>query len=264
MAKTLVITGANYSDNKLDTVTWGESTPCTAIELNKSTTEIKCGNTETLVATPTPSNTTDSISWASSDETVATVNGGVVTVVGLGTATITVTCGTQSDTCEVTATADVDTDNVVKLVGTTISKVPLATGSNGYSSISSSAYRGTISSSTGLHQIQKTTISDVMPYPYKLPNNTTHIKITLASGITVNRMAWYNDANTKDWDNVTVCPQIGMTENPSAVGGVVTVAVPSFDTYPEINAFIVALYSENEFKQADFDGTTVEFLHIDG
>ncbi len=50
-----------------------------------------------------PENTTDKIVYASSDETVATVNEqGKITAVGEGTAVITITCGTQELKCTVT------------------------------------------------------------------------------------------------------------------------------------------------------------------
>lgn len=48
------------------------------------------GETSTITATLTPSNTTDTVtSWASSDNTVATVSNGVITAVADGSATIT-------------------------------------------------------------------------------------------------------------------------------------------------------------------------------
>ena len=50
----------------------------------------------------TPSNTTDDMTWESSDPNVATVSNGVVTAVGKGTATITVKSGNFSDDVEVT------------------------------------------------------------------------------------------------------------------------------------------------------------------
>lgn len=50
-----------------------------------------------------PENTTDEIAYASSDESVVTVNEqGKVTAVGEGTAVITITCGTQKLECTVT------------------------------------------------------------------------------------------------------------------------------------------------------------------
>lgn len=76
---------------------------CTAITIN--TTELsftQLGETEQLTTTVTPSNTTDSINWETSNNNVATVtNEGLVKAVGYGAAEITVTCGTQTAICHV-------------------------------------------------------------------------------------------------------------------------------------------------------------------
>ena len=61
----------------------------TAISLNKASTTLRTGTTETLTATVTPENTTDAVVWSSNDENVATVTNGVVTAVAAGTTTIT-------------------------------------------------------------------------------------------------------------------------------------------------------------------------------
>ena len=77
--------------------------PATNIKLNKSETTIYTGNTETLVATVEPSDTTDTVVWTSSKESVATVdNTGKVTAVAPGTATITAKAGDKTATCTVT------------------------------------------------------------------------------------------------------------------------------------------------------------------
>ena len=77
--------------------------PATDIKLNKSETTIYTGNTETLVATVEPSDTTDTVVWTSSKESVATVdNTGKVTAVAPGTATITAKAGDKTATCTVT------------------------------------------------------------------------------------------------------------------------------------------------------------------
>lgn len=104
MARTLVIKNANFSANKLTTVTLNIK-ECTSIVLDNDTMAItSLGNTGTLTATVTPADTTDSIVWTSSNENVATVLNGVVTAVGCGSATITATCGEFSGTCVVTVT----------------------------------------------------------------------------------------------------------------------------------------------------------------
>lgn len=96
-----------YNNETVSTITLPTTQliPCTAIELNLSATSIEKGNTVTLTATFTPSNTTDAVTWSSSDSTKASVTNGVVTGVSKGSATITVICGSYSDTCVVTVTA---------------------------------------------------------------------------------------------------------------------------------------------------------------
>ena len=75
---------------------------CTGISLNNSTLTFATGSTQTLSATVTPSNCTQTVTWSSNTTGVATVSNGVVTPVGNGTATITATCGSHSATCTVT------------------------------------------------------------------------------------------------------------------------------------------------------------------
>ncbi|MBE6116384.1 MAG: hypothetical protein E7187_06110, partial [Erysipelotrichaceae bacterium] len=79
----------------------------TSLTLNKEQMELRISETETLFTTLLPENAThQELEWESSDQKVATVDqNGVVTAVGVGTATITAatTDGTQlTATCEVT------------------------------------------------------------------------------------------------------------------------------------------------------------------
>lgn len=105
MSKALVLKGTDFSTNKVDTVIVTDPVPCTGISLSQSTVTVEMGGTFTLIAMVTPSNTTDIVTWSSSDTTKATVSQGVVTGVAKGTATITVSCGSYSDTCTVTVIA---------------------------------------------------------------------------------------------------------------------------------------------------------------
>lgn len=82
------------------------SVPATGITLSKTSLSLTKGNTETLNATVTPSNSTDSVVWTSNNPSVATVSNGVVTAVGTGSATITATAGSKSATCSITVTSD--------------------------------------------------------------------------------------------------------------------------------------------------------------
>lgn len=75
----------------------------TAISLSSSTEEIVKDATETITATTTPSG--QHVTWSSSNPAVATVAGGVITAVAVGTAVITATSGNYSASCAVTVTA---------------------------------------------------------------------------------------------------------------------------------------------------------------
>ena len=75
---------------------------CTGISLNNTTLTFTSKTPQTLIATPTPSNTTDSITWESNHIEIATVSNGVVTPVSAGTCVITAKCGNQTATCNVT------------------------------------------------------------------------------------------------------------------------------------------------------------------
>lgn len=101
----------------------GEQHVCESVELNKDTLELVKGASEKLVATITPENCTDPVSWSSDDETIATVDEeGNVTATSdkTGTATITVTCGEFSDTCEVTVREQKIADLMAAPVGTKV------------------------------------------------------------------------------------------------------------------------------------------------
>ena len=75
----------------------------TAISLSSSSESIVKDETATITATTTPSD--QHVTWSSSNPAVATVAGGVITAVAVGTAVITATSGNYSASCAVTVTA---------------------------------------------------------------------------------------------------------------------------------------------------------------
>ena len=109
MSKALVIKGANFLANRVEQISVSDPIPCTGIALSQNTIEFtQIGATATLVATLTPTDTTEALSWVSSDEDVATVSNGVVTCTGIGTATITAICGEQSAECAIASSMTID------------------------------------------------------------------------------------------------------------------------------------------------------------
>ncbi len=80
------------------------TTTATSISLDQSTLSLEIGGYATLVATLEPEGSTGTISWASSDSSVAAVGSdtGTVVAVAAGTANIVASCGSLTATCAVT------------------------------------------------------------------------------------------------------------------------------------------------------------------
>lgn len=206
MAYTLIMKGANFSTNKLATVSF-DAVPCTALALDESTLELTgAGSTATLTATPTPGNTTDTITWASSNESVATVSNGIVTSVGVGSATITATCGTQTATCAVTV--EEAAPSYVAVAGYAPAKrsstVPATTTAKATGETSNN-FIIAANQASGLYPIESKTNVDTSPYrfvPIIIPTGATKIKITKTSDSFYTRFLWFDSTKQETYTNV--------------------------------------------------------------
>ena len=77
--------------------------PATALSVSPATLSLAVGGTATLTASYSPTYTTDTLSWSSSDPKVATVSDkGVVTAVAAGNCNITAKMGSKTAVCAVT------------------------------------------------------------------------------------------------------------------------------------------------------------------
>ena len=100
----------------------GDSIAVTGVALDQTTLIMAKGGTATLKAVVAPADASNQgVSWSSSDTSVVTVSGGVVTAAGAGTATITVTTDDGGKTAGCT----------VKVADADYSKELTVTGSNG-------------------------------------------------------------------------------------------------------------------------------------
>lgn len=87
------------------TIPVDKSIPATDITLNKTEANLTVGELLKLTAQILPADTTDEVSWETSDAAIATVEDGLVTAVAAGEATITARAGEQSAACKLTVAA---------------------------------------------------------------------------------------------------------------------------------------------------------------
>jgi len=122
-AATITVTTQDGNMIATCTVTVTNAVP-TGVTLNKTTTSIDVGASETLVATVEPSNVWNkNVTWVSSNTSIATVTDGLVSGIAAGTATITVTTqeGGKTAICVVTVSNVVPTGVTLNKTATTIS-----------------------------------------------------------------------------------------------------------------------------------------------
>ena len=260
MAKTLTIKGADFSTNKVTTVSFGGgSVPCTGISLDVSTLSVQYGGTGTLTATVTPSNTTDTLTWSTSNNNVATVSEGVVTAVGVGSATITATCGNQTATCAVTVA--MPSVSGLEIVGYRVNGDGVADSGNGLGYLASGSKHGAIAAESGTLPIYKTGSSyqtDVYPIP--IPIGVSKIKITRANsnyyGVKVGFFNRNTNAGTLSPTSVKLLKKVEQAFS----SDVLEVNVENYTGQPNTDGFIISIEKTSAFETADFDNITVEFV----
>lgn len=98
------ISGKTYYDAKKSFKTTG-TVDVSSVSLSRTTLNMLNGETSKLTATVAPSNATNkTVTWSSSDSSVASVSGGMVTAKKAGSTTITAKAGGKTATCKVTVT----------------------------------------------------------------------------------------------------------------------------------------------------------------
>lgn len=180
MSKAIIIKGADFSENYVTRISI-VGVPCTGIQFAQSEITISSGETATVEYTVTPQDTTDPVIWESSDTSVVTVNKGVLTVVGIGIATITATCGNYSASAEVTTSvAYIQNYQFYSL-----------SHAEGKTFCSSSAVMSRLSALGGGSQASQYNFPSNQIYPIVLPSKTARIKIDIAD-----TSLFYNDATS--------------------------------------------------------------------
>ncbi len=101
-----ILSMANFVACKSDDDDDDSTVAVTSVTLDQTEASIAVGASVTLTATVTPTDATNkTVTWTSSDTTIATVKDGTVTGVKAGTATITAAAGGKSAEATITVTA---------------------------------------------------------------------------------------------------------------------------------------------------------------
>ena len=197
----------------------GAIVPVNSVTLNKAETTITIGENETLTATISPNDATNkTVSWSSSNESVATVEDGVVTAKAVGTATITVTTtdGEKTATCEVTVTAKNTKPSLINTVfyesfnkcdGTGGNEEPFSNGSG--DEIASSNLDNTWATTTNTYAANKcarvgTSKNGVL--------KTSNISLTGDATLTFRAAGWSGSATNSYTIAATNCTLSGDTQ----------------------------------------------------
>lgn len=246
----IVIKGSDFSTNKLTTVTIvQDEKPCTAIALDQNSKTVTALGSFTLTATVTPEDTTDDVIWTSSDETVATVTDGVVSIVGVGTVTITVTCGNQTATCSVNASElTLSPDYAFMQHSNTLASIAYA-----YATSKRNLLICNENSSGNLRTLRNTTSDQTLKLaPVLIPRNTAAITLTYGSDMRAGTIyfGWLNTAESASDQYLSLAKQISLDDTHSSAYNNPTTW--TYETPSGANSFAIAvLVSGNDFSDSD-------------
>ena len=266
MAKALVIKGANFALNKVATVELDDVIPCTGLTISKSTINFTALNaTDQLTVTKTPADSTENVTWMSSNTDVATVSNGLVTCVGVGSATVSAMCGNQIATCSVTARATISADNLSLLLHRINSGTDLANNKDycgAYTTDSGNYLKYAMILSPTATAYKALSGSDSLyddKYPIMLPKNASTIKITVPSGRTLSRCVFtFLDSTKQPTYNIQGKGTKAVTDliSTNAENNIVIQNIPS--NVSGLDSFYVTVCFSASIEELP-SGVTIEF-----
>lgn len=258
MGKALVIKNANFYNNRIKTIAF-DDIPCTGISLSDQSISVT-GET-TITATVTPADTTDAILWTSSDETIATVNNGIITPLANGTAIITATCGNYSASCEATVSIPFKASKLgLIVVNTTNSGTQLLPYAKKTASSRNISFGTTEGGYPALGLAGDMDMGDIYPYPIPAGAKT----ITVSGGdnlapliVYYNRLEKARPVGSPDFaqDPATVIDgQTAASGTQWSISGWTygenTFTIPDI---PGINSFTIGFYTKTAAAWESFD-----------
>lgn len=274
MSKALVINGANFALNKIETVTLSDIIPCTALALSDSSVLFtSIGSTKQLTAIKTPAGATDEITWDTSDVNVATVSDtGLVTCVGCGTATITAYCGNQSATCSISATVVLTLNQDCTLVHGVEAKVQVS--GRDYAGITSSAptrYRSYFADGNPLDGYKAVYVQGSTDYdnkfPIPVPKGATKATLTFSGTTGILGSAYMTLLNADEKATYSSSTNSARAYGDSIganFGNASSVVFDISERNSNVNGFIIAIWTKTGTDESDITaGFTLTFEHED-
>ena len=270
MSKAFVLKGVNFSANKLATVSFTESVPCTDISLSDDSISFNSLTSETLTATLTPANTTDTLSWDSSDETVATVVNGVVTCVGIGTATITATCGEQTATCSVSVEEIIIPESDLEWLahkqnsGTNLDATPPkdyigAYGSESGNDVKRIMYLSPEETPSGYRALSGDGDYKIGKYPIMIPKNATTIIVEAPNSITMtSNIITYTDSTKETTYSVSPKGVKAVTNSNSNTTVRSNKCTNTIPTVEGLDSFVLTVGTSAQIDESP-EGLTITF-----
>ena len=258
MARTLIIKDADFTEHKLDTVSFG-SVPCTGISFSSETITVTGFTPVEVQYTVTPEDTTDAIVWESSDDDVVTVNDGVLSIVGIGSCTVTATCGAFS----ATATVNVSISVVKDYTGGSLNQL---SNHMYYTANDTRVIHSGIGNQAAEYDIDDYGNTGKSIYPFIIPKNATKIRLTrggqgsLFYGSNM-KIRWFKNESCGDHGNEESAKFV--SESTETIN-FQTTATADFIIPDGVNAFAFFVRAISAFSDASTAGQNmdigIEFL----
>lgn len=264
MSRTIVIPDANFTVNRLDVVELGDIIPCTGLEISQDSIAFTAiGATQTLTLTKTPADTTQRVYWSTSNGDVASVADGVVTCIGVGSCTITATCGGQTVSCSVTATVTYSSSDVAWTNGMAIL---LRDGYDYISNNDDAPKQRTYYVSTNVLNGYRMGANETKfsgKYPIPIPHNSSNIKITYTDWFSRSTQKWalLNSQEMATMAEGAECAKVYAINNdasPSTSGSNKYFNINLENVDPNVDSFIFNLGAAT--KEASTLSTTITIL----